>query len=154
LVIKSSYNQIYIQNHEDNELIILFNNDVKLRCSLILLNKTVRTFTGGFLLHYTNTFKKELRKKKHTKILLVKFIIKVLDNIYPNYNFVVKVTGLSKNFFKWLNFFKLNSKLSTNKQKYLYYVFKPALKLDSKNQKKIKSIKRRLKKKYVYSSLS
>jgi len=100
LVIKSSYNQIYIQNHEDNELIILFNNDVKLRCSLILLNKTVRTFTGGFLLHYTNTFKKELRKKKHTKILLVKFIIKVLDNIYPNYNFVVKVTGLSKNFFK------------------------------------------------------
>jgi len=155
LVMFNSYNQLFVKNKDifRKELIVLFNNKKNLRCNIILEKNTVNSFTMGFILNYINTFKKELRKKKNSKTLLVKFVIKVLDNIYSNFNLIIKILGMSKNFYKWLNFFKLSSKLSINeRKKHLYYIFQPSLNLGAKNEKKIKSIKKRLKKKYIYSN--
>jgi hypothetical protein len=156
LVIYNNLNHLFLkkgQTDSNRILFLMFDYRKQLRCNFILENKLIKSFSTGFVLTYTNTFKKELKKKKHSKVLLLKFVIKLLENIYNNYKLIIKIKGFSKNFYKWLNFFKLNNKLNSSKYKdYVYYIFEPSFNLSGKQIKKIKSIKRRMKKKYIYSN--
>jgi len=131
-----NYNSIII-NNKKNQLFI----------SILKNHNFFKSFSTGYVLIYLDLLKKSLKKQTSSYILLLKLILKMIENFFIKDIFLFNIIGTKKNFFKWLNFLKLK----TVNLKTLLYIYTPDIFQTPIKIKKIKSIKKRLKKKYLYS---
>ena len=132
------YNVVII-NNKRNQLII----------TLLKGLEILKSFSTGYIVNYLGLFKKNLRRKLSSFILQIKFLLGLIDKFYLRNFFIFNIIGTKKNFFKWLNFLKF--KLVG--LKVLVYVYSPSIFNNPIKIKKIKSIKKRLKKKYLYQDV-
>lgn len=131
-----NYNNILI-NNKKNQLFI----------SLLKNSTFFKSFSTGYVLIYLDILKKSLKKQTSSYVLLLKIVLKMIETFFIKDLFLFNIIGTKKNFFKWLNFLKLK----TIHLKTLVYIYTPSIFQTPIKVKKIKSIKKRLKKKYLYS---
>ena len=136
--ININYNVVII-NNKRNQLIITLLKELEI----------LKSFSTGYIVNYLGLFKKNLRRKLSSFILQIKFLLGLIDKFYLRNFFIFNIVGTKKNFFKWLNFLKF--KLIG--LKVLIYVYSPSIFNNPIKIKKIKSIKKRLKKKYLYQDV-
>lgn len=128
--------------------IIKFNiKNNQLFASLLKDTKLFKSFSTGYILNYLELFKKSLKKQTSSYIMLMKILLKIIEKFFLNDILLLNIVGTKKNFFKWLNFLKLKS----NHLKILIYIYSPSIFNSPIKIKKIKSIKKRMKKKYLYN---
>ena len=132
------YNVVII-NNKRNQLII----------TLLKSLEILKSFSTGYIVNYLGLAKKNLRRKLSSFILQIKFLLGIIDKFYLRNFFLFNIVGTKKNFFKWLNFLKF--KLLG--LKVLIYVYTPSIFNNPIKIKKVKSIKKRLKKKYLYQDV-
>jgi len=149
----SIFSYITYFNFNENEKIIKYNTIVlnnkknQLFISILKNNKFFKSFSTGYVLIYLDLLKKSLKKQTSSYILLLKIFLKMIENFFIKDLFLFNIIGTKKNFFKWLNFLKLK----TTNLKILIYIYTPNIFQTPIKIKKVKSIKKRLKKKYLYS---
>ena len=127
--------------------VIINNTKNQLFISILKNNNFFKSFSIGYILMYLDLIKKSLKKQTSSYILLLKIILKMIENFFIKDLFLFNIVGTKKNFFKWLNFLKLK----TVNLKTLIYIYTPSIFQTPIKIKKIKSIKKRLKKKYLYN---
>lgn len=132
---------------DKNQIVIINNKNTQIFTTLLKNNLIIKSFSTGFVLTFFKLFKKCLRRKLTSFVLQLKMLINMIDKFYIDDFFVFNIKGTKKNFFKWLNFLKFNIK----NFKVLLYVYTPSVFYYPVKIKKIKSIKKRMKKKYLYS---
>lgn len=135
----------YIAKH--NQTIILNNTKNQLFVSFFQEFKFFKSMSTGYTLHYLKIFKKNLRRKLSSFILQLKTILNIIEKNFNDSCFIFQIKGTKKNFFKWLNFLKIKAQ----NLKVLFYLYTPQLRYMNFGLKKVKSIKKRLKKKYIYT---
>lgn len=128
--------KVVLLNNKQNQLFISFLKDFKF----------LKGFSTGYVLSYLDLFKKNLRRKSSSYILQLKLVLNIIEKCFINDFFVFNIIGTKKNFFKWLNFLKIKIK----NFKVLLYVYTPSIFNKPIKIKKVKAIKKRLKKKYLY----
>lgn len=131
----------------NNQLILINNNTNQLYITLLRNNKYLISFSTGATLYFLQMFQKKLKKSIKSFVLQMKVLTSLLNNLYPKDWLIFNVFGTKKNFFKWLNFLKY----SLNNPKILLYIYTPNMFQTPIKIKKIKSIKRKFKKEYVYN---
>jgi len=138
---------LFISNWADNSQIVVINNNRRqLFISFLKNMNLLRSFSTGYILRFMEIFKKELRTKMSSFILTIKTIFSIIEKFFIKSFFVFHVKGTKKNFFKWLNFFRIK----LDKLRAVFYLYSPLLRIGNHGVKKIKSIKRKFKKKYIY----
>lgn len=125
--------------------IIIF-NIFKLKPNLIFIDKNncKLNLTPGIILKKLNLKEKNLKKDLKIINYMIKLTFFNLDIFYKNYNFIINLIGLNKNYFKILKFFKKNSLTKNN----LYLINKNES-INLKKYKKKKSIKKKFIKKNI-----
>jgi hypothetical protein len=113
--------------------------------STIFNKKKIALFVSNGLFLKKLVLKKNQKKDSKVSILNLKRVVEFLQK--KNVTSLVINIMYSKNYLvKYLNFFK-----SSLKNTHVLYFYSPKLNFSKKKFKKIKSIKRKLKKKYVFS---
>lgn len=97
----------------------------------------------GMLLKYLNTKKKSMKKSIKAHVMLLKFIKNTINRLVNNNNFLFILRGLNLKFFKLLNLFNFIKK---NRYMILYFL-DHRISHKTRNDKKLKAIKRKLQKK-------
>jgi hypothetical protein len=117
----------------------------QLFCTIFNKNKTVFFISNGFFLKKL-ILKKSQKKDSKVSILNLKNIVEFVKK--KNIKNLVVNLNIAKSFStKYLHFFKSNlKKINT------LYLYSPKLSFSKKKFKKVKSIKRKLKKKYTLSA--
>lgn len=133
--------------NDNNQTIIINNKKNQLFVSFLQNFNFFKSMSTGYTLHYLKIFKKTLRRKLSSFILQLKVILNIIEKNFNNNFFIFQIKGTKKNFFKWLNFLKIR----VQNLKVLFYLYTPQLRYMNFGLKKIKSIKKRLKKKYIYN---
>lgn len=155
------YIYIYMCLHSYINTFNLLTNDYSTNYNTLLLNNKknqlfvsilknglfFKAFSTGYILTYLELIKKSLKRQSSSYILLLKTILKMIENFFIKDLFLFNIVGTKKNFFKWLNFLKIK----TNNLKVMIYIYTPSVFQTPIKIKKAKSIKKRLKKKYLYS---
>jgi len=137
----------FIKNKSiDYKSIILNNKKNQLFISFLKSTKFFKSFSTGYILTYLELLKKSLKRQNSSYILQLKVILKMIDTFFIKDVFLFNIIGTKKNFFKWLNFLKIKTQIL----KVLVYIYTPSVFNTPIKIKKIKSIKKRLKKKYLY----
>lgn len=135
-------------DYSTNYNIVLLNNKKNQLFASILKNGSFfKSFSTGYILTYLELIKKSLKRQSSSYILLLKTVLKMIENFFIKDLFLFNIIGTKKNFFKWLNFLKIKA----NNLKVLIYLYTPSVFQTPIRIKKVKSIKKRLKKKYLYS---
>lgn len=107
--------------------------------------KLVKMYSNGMFLKQLNLTKKSKKKDSKVSIVNLKKTIEILTKMKKT-NLIINIVG-SKNFLlKYINFLKNNLKGNE-----IVFVFTPVINYSLNRFKKIKSIKRKLKKKYSYA---
>lgn len=152
MVKKSSFGLTFLETlnfTNRNQLILINNKNKQIFITIIRNAEFLISMSTGTCLKFLNLQKKELKRKVSSFILQIKLLINVINDCYTYDWLFVNIIGTKKNFFRWLNFLKY----TLLKAKVLIYVYTPALFQAPIKVKKIKSIKRRLKKKYLYKEV-
>ena len=125
--------------------IILFNM-FKLKPNLIFIdkNKCKLNLTPGIILKKLNLKEKNLKKDLKIINYMIKLTFFNIDIFYKNYNFIINIIGLNKNYFRILKFFKKNSLTKNN-----FYLINKNENINLKKFKKKKSIKKKFIKKHI-----
>lgn len=141
-----TYSRIENQLNMDYKILLINNKKNQLFTSILKNNKLFKSLSTGYILNYLDITKKSLKRQTSSYLIQLKALIKIIDNFFNNDVFLINILGTKKNFFKWLNFLKIKSK----SLKVLIYLYTPSIYQYPLKVKKIKSIKKRLKKKYIY----
>jgi hypothetical protein len=128
--------QLVILNNKNNQLFISFFKNFKF----------IKCFSTGYILSFLKIFKKNLRRKVSSFILQLKMVLNIIEKCFIDNFFIFNIKGTKKNFFKWLNFLKI--KISNFKV--IVYLYTPNIHQTPLKIKKVRAIKKRLKKKYLY----
>lgn len=146
---KFQINTISLKPLFDFKLKLLIFNTLKKQIFVSFLNRLrfIRSISTGFALTFFENLKKQSKTKISSFLLQLKVILTIIQKCYFFDFLIVQIKGSKKNFFKWLNFMKTQLAL----KKVLLYVYTPSLNLTRNNLKKIRSIKKNLKKKYIYT---
>lgn len=138
-IIKNKKNQVDVYT---NSLILKIKK--KQLYSIYSQNNAVKTFfTNGIILNKLNIKKKSQKKDNKISIITIK---KTLEKIYLdlNKNLIVNINGTKNGIMRVVNVLRNNIK-NIN----VLYIYTPRINFSRNKFKKIKSIKRKLKKRYV-----
>lgn len=130
-------------------LIVLAMGRKQMRVSLTAKNRLIKCFTAGYVLRLSKDFSKGLKKRQESSILVIKFLISTIDTLFSKNKKVLVFKGGNVAFSRILLFIK--KKLF--KKKICTFYFSTNFNTGYENIKKIKAIKRRMKKKYIYNNL-
>lgn len=146
--LKYIYFDIYkiLKKNKMKKINIIIYNIYKLKPNLIYLskNKCKLNLTPGMILKKLNLKEKNLKKDLKIINYMIKLIFFNLDNFYKNYNFIINLIGLNKNYFRILKFF--NKNVLSNKH---YFLINKNQKINLNKYKKKKSIKKKFLKKNI-----
>ena len=135
-------------NNLDKQLGLVFDNRRhQFYSNINVMGRLIKSFSNGFFLKLFEFFKKELKKKKSSTLLHLKSVLTVCKKNFFKHDYYVFIKGIKKKIYSLLNICKF--KMLNLKILFLFYL--PAVSISIKKYKKIKSIKKRLKKKYIYS---
>lgn len=128
---------------------IIFNNTKKqLFISILSGSRLIRSISTGYVLKNVKNLKKNFKNKVNAYVLSFKFLTEIIENIFKKNIFIVQIKGCKIYFPKLIRF--INTK--SLKSRFKLFVFTPSIKYNSLNVKKVSSIKRKMKKKYIYNS--
>jgi len=118
----------------------------KLKPNLVYINKNIckLNLTTGIILKKLKLKEKNLKKDLKIINYMIKLTFYNLDIFYKNYNFIINLIGLNKNYFRILKFFKKNSLTKNN-----FYLINRNENLNLQKYKKKKSIKKKFLKKNI-----
>jgi hypothetical protein len=125
---------------------VIDNRHLQLFSHFYNLSGLFKTFSTGFFLKFFKIFKKELKKRLTSTILHLRSFLAILSRHYGAYYFLAFLRGSKKKFFSIFNL----KKYKIENFNLLFYFFVPSVSISKKKIKKIRSIKKRLKKKYMY----
>lgn len=136
--------KIYLLNKKKINIILF--NIFKLKPNLIFLskNKCKLNLTTGIILKKLKLKEKSLKKDMRVINYMIKIFFFNLDFFYKNYNFIINIIGLNKNYFRIIKFFKKNTLLNKN-----IFIMNLNKNINIKKYKKKKSIKKKFVKKNI-----
>jgi hypothetical protein len=128
------------------KLILINNTKTQIFTSFFNVLYFIRSISTGYVLTFFQDLKKNIKRKLFSFVLQLKVVINVINKCFPDNNIIFQIKGTKKNFFKWLNFLRVKTRLFN----VFFYIYTPKINLTRGDIKKIRSIKRRMKKKYIY----
>jgi len=145
-----NYKSISFYNLNESLLLIFDVKGAQLRVSIISNNRLLKTITNGYVLRLAANFSKGLKKRVESSILTVKFVNTILTKFLKKKSIIICFKGVNVGFSRLLLFIKKN--ISSIKHSVFYFI--PSINYGYERVKKIKAIKRRMKKKYIYNSIN
>lgn len=145
-----NFRNYFLINKRFNKIIYyyLFMLNIKKKkpfVNITLRNKTLLSVSTGFLLKKLNIEEKKSKKSLKTLYLLLKIVINNLNKNFKNYQRIIcNIKGSKKRLFQIIIFLK--KKINFNN---IIFIYTPNFYQNSIKFKKIKSIKRRLRKKFI-----
>jgi len=122
------------------------NRHLQLYTHFYNLEGLFKTFSTGFFLKFFKIFKKELKKRVTSTVLHLRSFLAILSRHYGAYYLIAFLRGSKKKFFSVFNL----GKYKIENFNLLFYFFIPSISIAKTKTKRIRSIKKRLKKKYMY----
>ena len=108
-------------------------------------NKLILMHSNGMFLKQLNLTKKSKKKDSKVSIVNLKKTMEIFEKMKKT-NLIINIVGSRVFLLKYVNFLK-----NTLKNNEVIFIFTPSINYSLNKFKKIQSIKRKLKKKYVYS---
>ncbi len=146
----TNYNSISFYNANDSLLLIFDAKGPQLRVSILSNNRLLKTITSGYVLRLNEKFSKGLKKRLDSSILTVKFVNIIVTKFLRKKSIIICFKGINAAFSRLLLFIRKN--ISSIKHSVFYFI--PSINFGYERVKKIKAIKRRMKKKYIYNSIN